>query len=146
MAQELPEELLVANVGQKVLIAKDGKVLMCRGTETFHDLGKRWDFPGGRIHTGEEPVPALERELKEELGVDFNVGKPLFTMITYDTPTNVPRYYVVFEATPANPTAEFVVAEDELSELKWVGPEDVATLVTWEQWRVFLTGYFKIHA
>ncbi len=146
MAVELPEELLLANVGQKVLVMKDGKVLMCRGKIDFKEMDKRWDFPGGRMHTGEEPVSALKRELKEELGVDFEIGKPLLACVTYETPSNVPRYYVVFEATLADPHAEFAVAADELSELKWVGKEDVAFLVTWEDWRALLADYFKTHA
>lgn len=146
MAEELPEELLVANVGQKVLIVKDGKVFMCRGKIDFHDLDKRWDFPGGRMHTGELPKEALKRELKEELGVDFEIGSPLFVMATYETPSGVPRYYVVFEAHQTNPDESFVIAEDELSEIKWVGPEEVKDLVTWEEWREFLADYFKRHA
>ena len=136
---------MVANVGQKVLFVKDGKVLMCRGTVQFKGIDKLWDFPGGRMHTGEEPIPALKRELKEELGVDFEIGSPLFVMVTYETPSNIPRYYVVFEATLKDANAEFTVATDELSELRWVGPEDVASLATWEEWRTFLTDYFKKH-
>lgn len=145
MATELPEELLLANVGQKVVVMKDGKVLMCRGRVTFKDMDKRWDFPGGRMHTGEEPIPALARELREELGVDFVIGKPLLTCITYETPTGVPRYYVLFEAALADSNAEFKVADDELSELKWVGREEIETMPTWEDWRTFLRGYFEAH-
>ncbi len=145
MAEEKPEEFLLAHVGQKIVWLKDGKVLMCRGTVDFHGLDKRWDFPGGRMHTGELPGIALKRELKEELGVDFNIGAPLFTMATYETPTNIPRYYILFEATPSDPNAELTVATDELSELKWVGPEEVADLVTWEEWRGFLTDFFAKH-
>lgn len=146
MATEIPEELLIANVGQKVLIMKDGKIFMCRGRVDFKQMDKRWDFPGGRMHIGELPIPALKRELKEELGVDFTIGKPIFAMTTYDTPTGVPRYYVVFEAEPSNPDEEFIIAADELSDVRWVGPEDVAELTTWEEWRVLLTDYFKTHA
>jgi 8-oxo-dGTP diphosphatase len=145
MAIEIPEELLVANVGQKVLIMKDGKVFMCRGRVDFKEMDKRWDFPGGRMHTGEEPIPALKRELKEELGVDFEIGKPLLACVTYDTPNDVPRYYVVFEARQSNPDEEFKIADDELSEVRWVGPEDVEGLTTWEDWRVLLSDYFKKH-
>lgn len=145
MAEELPEELLHAHVGQKIVWLKDGKVLMCRGTVNFHDQDKRWDFPGGRMHIGELPKEALARELKEELGADFIIGVPLFVMATYETPTNVPRYYVLFEATPSDTNVELTVAADELSELKWVGKDDVADLVTWEEWRVFLTDYFQAH-
>ena len=146
MATEDPNALLLAHVGQKVLVMKDGKVLMCRGRVEFKEMDKRWDFPGGRMHTGEEPIAALARELKEELGVDFEIGKPLMTCVTYETPANIPRYYVVFEAKLANPDAGFVVAEDELSELKWVGKDEVDTLHTWEDWRTLLRNYFNTHA
>jgi 8-oxo-dGTP diphosphatase len=146
MAQEFPEELLLANVGQKVLVLKDGKVLMCRGKVEFKEMDKRWDFPGGRMHTGEEPASALTRELKEELGVDFIVGKPLLACVTYDTPTKVPRYYVVFEAKLKDPNAAFVVADDELSELKWIGRDEIETIPTWEDWRNLLRDYFAEHA
>lgn len=145
MAEEIPEELLLANVGQKVLVMKDGKVLMVRGRVTFHDLDKRWDFPGGRMHKGEEPIPALTRELKEELGVDFVIGRPLLACTTYETPSGVPRYYVIFEAQLLDPNAEFIVADDELAEVKWVIPEEVATMPTWEDWRVLLKEYFAQH-
>ena len=144
MAQELPDELLLAHVGQKVLVMKDGKVLMCRGTQGF--LANLWDFPGGRMHTGEEPMPALKRELLEEFGVLFQIGKPLLTMVTYETPSNIPRYYVVFEAKLEDTGAQFKVAEDEIAEVRWIGKEDVADLPTWEAWRTLLTEYFAQHA
>lgn len=146
MATEIPEELLLANVGQKVLIEKDGKVFMCRGRVAYKEMDKRWDFPGGRMHTGEEPIPALKRELKEELGVDFEIDKPLLVCVTYETPSNVPRYYVVFKARQTNPQEAFKIADDELSEVRWVGSDDVAELPTWEDWRVLLNEHFKTHA
>lgn len=146
MATEDHGALLLANVGQKVVCEKDGKVLMCRGRVTFKDMNKRWDFPGGRIHTGEEPIAALTRELKEELGVDFEIGRPLHVSLTYETPSDIPRYYVVFEARLVNPDAEFTIADDELSEVRWVGKDDIADLHTWEDWRSLLASYFDGHS
>ena len=51
------------------LIDVDGRVLLSQRPEGKAMAGL-WEFPGGKIETGETPEAALIRELNEELGID----------------------------------------------------------------------------
>jgi 8-oxo-dGTP diphosphatase len=58
--------VLVAAVA---LIDPDGRVLLAQRPEGKSMAGL-WEFPGGKVESGETPEAALIRELHEELGID----------------------------------------------------------------------------
>jgi 8-oxo-dGTP diphosphatase len=58
------------------VIEKDGKILVARRKEGDSQGGK-WEFPGGKLEPGETPETCLKRELREELGIETEVG-PFF--------------------------------------------------------------------
>lgn len=59
------------------LIRKGDKVLLTQRWPGRH-LGLTWEFPGGKVEEGESDIEALERELKEELGVEAEIGSCCF--------------------------------------------------------------------
>ncbi len=59
------------------LIERDGKLLVCQ-RRRGDTLGLLWEFPGGKLESGETPATALARELREELGVEAQIGAEVF--------------------------------------------------------------------
>jgi 8-oxo-dGTP diphosphatase len=51
------------------LIDGDGRLLV-QQRPAGKPMAGLWEFPGGKLETGETPELALVRELKEELGID----------------------------------------------------------------------------
>ncbi|MFT6614418.1 MAG: 8-oxo-dGTP diphosphatase [Halopseudomonas sp.] len=58
------------------VIRRDGRTLIARRPETAHQ-GGLWEFPGGKLETGEERLDGLRRELLEELGISVTSARPL---------------------------------------------------------------------
>jgi cysteine synthase B len=56
------------------LIENQGRLLIARRSPG-QALAGYWEFPGGKVEPGETTAQALARELKEELGVDAEVGE-----------------------------------------------------------------------
>ena len=56
------------------VIERDGTVLLARRKPGGPHAGL-WEFPGGKVEVGELPELALARELREELGVEVEVGE-----------------------------------------------------------------------
>ena len=56
-----------------VIRREDGRILI---TQRLPDdtLGGYWEFPGGKVDPGEELRAALARELREELGLETEIG------------------------------------------------------------------------
>jgi 8-oxo-dGTP diphosphatase len=63
-----------------ILIQK-GKCLIAKRSST-DTLANLWEFPGGKIETGETPEECLQREMEEELSIRVDVG-PFFADSVY---------------------------------------------------------------
>ncbi|MGW8319758.1 MAG: NUDIX domain-containing protein, partial [Candidatus Promineifilaceae bacterium] len=67
------------NVTAGIIWREDGRFLISR-RPLDGLLGGLWEFPGGKQEDGETLPEALEREIREELGIGIEVGLPLTTI------------------------------------------------------------------
>lgn len=63
------------------LIVQGGRVLVSQrgGAGVYAGF---WEFPGGKVESGEDDRSALRRELREELGIDVDVGRLVWSVRT----------------------------------------------------------------
>lgn len=66
-------------VGAAVTVRRDGRLLIARRNDHAM-LGGLWEFPGGTRESRETLPACIVRELKEELGVDIDVGPHIVTV------------------------------------------------------------------
>lgn len=100
-----------------------GEILLQKRPEGRQMAGL-WEFPGGKVESGESPESALVRELKEELGI--NVAGPDLIPLTFASAQNGDRYMVLLlyrcTSWQGQPTAL------ESPELCWLKPADMHAL------------------
>ena len=65
----------IVRVAAAVLLRGDGQVLLAQRPEGKPYAGY-WEFPGGKLEPSETPRHALDRELREELGIDVRRASP----------------------------------------------------------------------
>ena len=100
-----------------------------RGYGEFEGM---WEFPGGKIESGEERVAALKREIGEELAVEI-VVEELVCTVEYDYPNFHLTMHCYF-CSIANGVVELLehksarwLAHDELDSVEWL-PADVSVV------------------
>lgn len=100
------------------LVDSDGRILLAQRPEG-KSLAGMWEFPGGKVETGETPEETLVRELNEELGIVTRVPclAPLtFASHTYETFHLLMPLYVCrrYEGIPQGKEGQAI---------KWVRPQ-----------------------
>jgi len=70
----------VVHVVAAVIVNRDDQVLLALRPDHVHQ-GGLWEFPGGKVESGESPVEALARELQEELALTLVSARPLIQVL-----------------------------------------------------------------
>lgn len=102
------------------IIQKENKILATkRGYGEFINM---WEFPGGKIESGETKEQALVREIKEELNIEISVDKFAIN-IEYQYP-NFYLFMSCFMCSIKEGSIELLEHNDG----KWITKEELNTL------------------
>jgi len=58
------------------LIERDARLLICQ-RRPGDSFPLKWEFPGGKVRAEESLAEALQRELREELGIEATIGQEI---------------------------------------------------------------------
>lgn len=87
------------------------------------DRGGQWEFPGGKVETGEDERRALVREIREELDCELDVGA-LLARTTHRYPDLEVELAFYAGTLPPGSEPRLVGA----AAMEWVEPGRLATL------------------
>jgi 8-oxo-dGTP diphosphatase len=113
-----------------------GQVLVLQRAGGHRHFAGQWEFPGGKLDTGEEVEAALCREVREESGLDVAAGALAGAV---EWPMGAFRVILLFFETHA--ANQDVILSPEHVAWRWVDWDDVTALEITEPLRRFLETY-----
>ena len=101
-------------------VNNENKLVIFATQRGYGEFKGGWEFPGGKIESGETPQQALKREIMEELDTEIAVGE-LIDTIEYD----YPNFHLSMDCFWCEVThGELILKEAE--DAKWLTKEHLA--------------------
>ena len=115
MTEARARKLVVAGL----IVGADRRVLITQ-RRADQALPLQWEFPGGKVEPGEAPAAALERELREEIGVAAVVGR-IWDVLFHA----YPAFDLVMLVYACRLAPDEVPRAIEVADLAWVPPGEL---------------------
>jgi len=102
------------------IIQHNQLTLLTRRKPDAH-LGNLWEFPGGKVEPGESLPEALQRELREELGIGVEVLEEFYATTHHYSTRSVDLHFFKCRIVEGEPRAL------EVAEFRWVNSSDLVS-------------------
>lgn len=124
MKRDYPDRPIV---GVGAVVVKEGRALVVR--RATEPLRGEWSIPGGMLELGEKLREGIAREVREETGLEVEVGEVLdvFDSIFPDSEGRMQYHYVLIDFL-CSPVAGEVCASSDVSDARWVTGHEAGEL------------------
>jgi 8-oxo-dGTP diphosphatase len=109
------------------LVVRDGRVLL-----VHRDRYDDWSLPKGKLEAGETWEAAALREVREEVGLDCELGESLGS--TFYEPDGVPKEVRWWRMSAEGDAA----VSDEVDAVRWATPGEARELLSYESERALV--------
>lgn len=112
-------------VATKAFIVHDGKVLILRESGDYDDGSNcgNFDVVGGRVEPGQHFGESLIREIKEETGLDIEIGRPFFVN-EWRPQVRGEQWHIVATFFICHTESPDVVLSQDHDEHRWINPTE----------------------
>jgi len=110
-------------------IAADDRVLLIR--RSVDPARGLWALPGGYMDAGELPIDALRREVREEVGLDIDVGDLLEIFPMANKGGASLGIVLAYHARPRSAAVD-LVACDDVDQAAWFAAEELPTALAFD--------------
>ncbi len=92
----------------------------------------KWSTVGGGVEPGESPAEAAKREVREETGLEIELGPVRAAVggpgydVAYPNGDRCSYVSVIYDAKPLG--GQLAADEDEVTAVRWVAPGEIRTL------------------
>ncbi|MCB9358716.1 NUDIX domain-containing protein [Candidatus Woesearchaeota archaeon] len=108
-------------IAVKALVVSTGKILIVKRRPDDVQKPGVWEIPGGRLSEGENPFMGLQREVKEETGLEIEVKNPL-DVDYFVRADNQTITMLIFLCSAKN---DNVILSEEHTDYKWCNIDEV---------------------